>query len=228
MSSSSSLILPDRGEDRTTRLSDGRLFGLFVAGHHFLTQVTSKQILPGGCPPSQSRRQLSTLTQSAQSICHSLKIESPLQSVQLPTPSAWWWGWGGGDGRGRGWGGGLALEQSHIPGGGLLPATTLAGVLCLVLAATLEVLLLHNSHESWMSLVAYSMTVSLHKWHGQSFKAQNEVGLFFNRSFSPRPEQSFQAFTMSFLPWDSWEWKFRERKYRNRLQVTRPIVRQMF
>lgn len=57
-----------------------------VAGHHFLIQVTSKQILPGGCPPSQSRRQLSTLTQSAQSICHSLKIESSLQSGPVSHP----------------------------------------------------------------------------------------------------------------------------------------------
>lgn len=120
-----------------------------VAGHHFLIQVTSKQILPVGCPPSQSRRQVSTLTQSAQSVCHSLKIESSLQSVQFPAPSAWWWRWGGGHreeemGRRAGLG-----AKPHSRGQGSSQPPHWAGVLCLVLAATLEVLLLHNSHELW-------------------------------------------------------------------------------
>lgn len=102
------------------------------------------------CPWSWSRRLVRTLTQSAQSICHSLKIELSLQSVQFLPPEP-----GGGDG-----------EQGHIPGG-VVPLHSLhwEGPACCASlpAATLEVLCYTTVMNSGMSLVIYSVTVSLHK-----------------------------------------------------------------
>lgn len=68
---------------------------------------------------------------------HSLKIELPLQSVLLPPPAR----------AGREGGGLAGFEQATFQGSHSSTFTTHSGVLCRVPAATLEVLLLHNSHE---------------------------------------------------------------------------------
>lgn len=70
-----------------------RLFGFSWPRDTSSYTFASKQILPASCPWKWSRRRVRTLTQSAQSICHSLKIESSLQSVQFLPPAL-----GGGDG----------------------------------------------------------------------------------------------------------------------------------
>lgn len=115
---------------------------------HVLARVTPKQTLPTGCPWSQSRRRLSTLTRSARSICHSLKIESSLRSGQV-RPRCVRAAAPGEEGRAQPHSRGSGFPA---PGraGGALPAATLEG-------------LLHNSHGLWNVSGICSVTVSLHK-----------------------------------------------------------------
>lgn len=114
---------------------------------HVLARVTPKQTLPTGCPWSQRRRRLSTLTPSARSICHSLKIELSLRSGQVRPRCVLLHL-------------GRKAEHSHIPGG--VVSLHPSGRVGLCLQPPLKGCCTTVT-DSGMSLVICSVTVSLHK-----------------------------------------------------------------
>lgn len=109
-----------------------------------------KQILPAGCTWNQGRGQVSTLTQSEQSACHCLKIESSLQSGLSPPPARL----AGGDGEGL-----TVFEQGHIPGEWFLPQLhTGRAVPAVCLQPPLKGDCYTTVMSSGMFLVIYSVT----------------------------------------------------------------------
>ena len=97
---------------------------------------------------------------------------------------------GGGDGEEgigrRGWGGGLALEQSHIPGRRVPPSHHTGRACCAsCLQPPLKCCCYTTVMNSGMSLVVYSMTVSLHKWHGQASRPRMRLACFSIGHFLP-------------------------------------------
>lgn len=147
------------GEDKTTRpsfLMEPGLQASLMAGclgsccwaplphtSHFLTNPPSRL----SSKPEQEAAKYSHPIRTINLSFPENRVVSPVGPVSHP--SAWWWGWGGGDREeGMGRRAGLGAKPHSREEGSSQPPHW-AGVLCLVLAATLEVLLLHNSHELW-------------------------------------------------------------------------------
>lgn len=145
------------------------------------------------------------------------RVVSPV--CPAPAPNAWLVGM-----ERKAW---LPLSNGTFQGSGSSTFTTHSGVLCLVPAATLEVLLLHNSHELW-NVSGHLQSDTLCKWHCQASRPRMKLACFSVGHSPAQTRTKLPGVYSIFLTLRLWgEQNAQKRKYRKILKHT-PVASQTF